>query len=358
MGLNMKINKKGEMTISWIITIVLLALGFIFLLVFFFNIGGTGTLDSEICHESVIFRASMPAIAQTYLPLKCGTKKICITSSGLFNSGNCEELRGEKGITTIKVKSIGDIEKIYAEEILSCWAMMGEGKLSLFHNNVERYGVGVLPSSCVICSRIAFDKTALEKAKIDLKQINVRDYMTRYIVPNTQLTYFEYLAGNRGVYTIDDKNSAVDVSKVAGVEEAVDSGKFKGDSSFSFVTGQSLEKKDLYSSDAIVFMQVIAPSYGGVLKTTATDFGIAGGALAFSAPKLVAGTIKTLWPLAVVAGGFQALEVWANRGLSASYCQSISISEKESADGCSVVRSTGYNLADISKYCTQIESIP
>jgi hypothetical protein len=348
-------NKKGEFTISWIITIILLAVGFIFLLIFFFNIGGKGTLDSEICHQSVVLRASMPNLAQDYLPLKCGTKKICITSSGFFNSGKCEELSGEKGVTTIKVKSIRDIEKVYAEEILGCWAMMGEGKLSLFNNNVGRYGFGILPSSCVICSRIAFDKTALEKAKIDLTQINVRDYMTRYLVSGTNLTYFEYIAGDRGVYTIDDKNPIIDVSDVK-LEEA-DQNKLEG-TAFNLSSGESLEKKDLYSSDAIVFMQVIAPKYGQVLKTTATDFGIAGGALAFSAPKLVGGAVKTLWPLAVIAGGFQQLEVWANRGLSASYCQGTSISEKESRDGCSVVRSTGYNLVDISKYCTQIESIP
>ncbi|MBM3247596.1 hypothetical protein FJZ17_03615 [Candidatus Pacearchaeota archaeon] len=352
----MGLNKKGEITVSWIITIILLALGFIFLLVFYFNIGGTGTMDDEICHQSVILRATMPNLAQDYLPLKCKTKKICITSSGLFNLGACKDLEGEKGISTVKVKSVADIEKVYAEEILKCWAMMGEGKLELFHSGVDYSGFGLLPSKCVVCSRIAFDKTKLEEAKIDLSQMNVRAYMTRYLVPGTNLTYFEYIAGDRGVYTIDeDIEVKVDAAKLdeAGIKiEGASTFKIKSDKA------ETLQTSNTYSSDAILFMQVIAPKHGEVLQNTAETLGIAGGALAFSAPKLISGAVKTLWPLAIVAGLFQQGAVWYNRGLSASYCQKTSLNQKDARDGCSVVRSTGYNLAEISKYCTEIESIP
>lgn len=346
-------NKKGDFTVTWIITIALLVIGFIFLLVFFYNILDTRVIDNEVCHESVVLRATMPALAQNYLPLKCKTRKICITSGGIFNNGECSDLKGEKSILIIKVKSLKDIEKIYAQEILDCWTMMGEGKLSLFHNSVELTGLGQLPSSCVICARIAFDNESLIKNGINLSQIDVRAYMARYKVPSSDLTYFEYIAGQRGAYTIDSEAKEIDITELAKELGIKDS-----QNTISLTSGENLETKNLYSSDAILFMQVIAPEHGEVFTNTVVNGGLALAGLGYVAPKIVGGIAKTLWPLAVVFGGVQQFSVWANRGLSASYCTQVSINDKKNRDGCSVVRSTGYNLEDISQYCTKIESIP
>jgi len=346
------INKKGEFTVSWIVTIILVILGFIFLLVFFYNTIDVRTLDSEVCHESVVLRATMPALAQSYLPLKCKTNKICITSGNILSRGSCNDFKGEKSISTVKVNSLKDIEKIYAQEILNCWTMMGEGKLSLFHDSIERYAIGTLPSNCVICTRIAFDNESLIKNGINLSNIDVRAYMARYKVPNTDLTYFEYIVGQKGAFTIDSEDKEIDISEVVtalGSEE---------NSELKLTSGENMGTNNLYSSDAILFMQVIAPSSGDVFKNTLIDGGLGLAGLTYMAPKVVGTIAKAFWPIVVVFGGFQQFSVWKNRGLSASYCAKVSISDEENRDGCSVVRSTGYNLEDITQYCSIIDSIP
>ena len=78
--------------------------------------------------------------------------------------------------------------------------MMGQGRLSLFSTSfLSRFGItstGTETSMCVVCSRIAFDKTTLQEKKIDLNQVNVYDYMFKHAVPGTEFTYAQWLGTN------------------------------------------------------------------------------------------------------------------------------------------------------------------
>jgi hypothetical protein len=363
-------NKKGEITIAWIITIVLLAFGFILLLIFLYNMYGSADINREVCHESVIFRATVPQIAQSYLPLKCSTRKICITA-GLFNSGSCDdEFKGEKNLIKAKVSSPKDIEKLYSQEILECWKMMGEGKLSLFTQYfTKNFGIGedVYPS-CILCSRIAYDKESLNKAGIDLSAVNVPFYMQHYKVPNSELTYFETL-------NINSNDAAVPFDGLKQGEIESGTGKIKVDEKTNNAETTALQgdlvksitsnSEELLQTDAIMFMQISAPTQGGSLANIGKLSLIGLGGSFFAAPiltgRFVVGALSN-WeitlPLAIIGVGLQQLNVAHNRDITAGYCGNLTLSSGQARSGCTAVRTVSYNATAISQYCINIESIP
>ena len=77
------IKMKGEITTSQLVTIVLFILGFAILLFALYELIWKGDLDKQVCHQSVILRATMPDIAKGYVPLKCKTEKILGEITGL-----------------------------------------------------------------------------------------------------------------------------------------------------------------------------------------------------------------------------------------------------------------------------------
>lgn len=358
--------KKAEVSSSFLVTTVLLVIGFIGVLIFFFNLNDTGSMDRTICHNSVIFRATLPVIGQDLVSLKCQTNKICITSGKFLDitkkKGECSDFKGETGITIVKVKSLEDIEKIYAQEIYACWQMMGEGKVSLFNKVLaNNFALGDVYPSCVICSRIAFDDVVLKSLDIKPEEINVQEYMLTHKIPGKQISYFEYIAGEGGDYNIADGLIKVDPAEAkAKVEELKGPGE---DSLKEFIdTISPVQEAEAIEEDlnlrvrgtAIVFSQISAPKNGDVFKNWAlATVGIAGiGA------KIGAGPLFKVYAiLALLTQGVeQANTVW-QRSVTAGYCGDISVGT-EARDGCSIVRAVPYNAEDIASYCAVIESIP
>src|SRR3989344_3168854 len=148
----MLLNKKGTVSVSFIITVILIIAGLVILLFVYVNLFSFGQIDREVCHTSVIFRATLPQIAANYIPLKCPTQKICVTGK-FIGKGECEEFKNSEGVTTIRVsnseKGLNQIQKVYADEVLGCWSMMGEGKVGVFPDFVlENFGVGKAEPAC------------------------------------------------------------------------------------------------------------------------------------------------------------------------------------------------------------------
>jgi len=346
-------NKKGDISIGWIVTIIILIIGFGLLLVFYYNIGGTSTIDREVCHQSVIFRATLPefANAQTLLPLKCKTNKICITTRTIGRE--CEDFIGETGITYVKVKNEEEIAQLYSEEILSCWSMMGEGKLSLFPNWwVTKFGVGTVHPSCVICSRMAFDKVGLEKSEIDISKADILEYMMTHKIPGKELTYYEYINGQQYSAQISFKDQLTLDKSLIGTEENQ-----VIPLSQEYTVDNTLDK---YYGGAVIFMQVFSPKQGesilnigkGIFGVTATSF--------LTAPMATIKVIPTVakaWPLLIIGAVIQQGNVAYNRAITAGYCGDITFGS-EARNGCSVVREVNYDAEDIGKYCESVESIP
>jgi len=351
--------KKGSMTMNMLVMIIILVVGFAIVFYFFVMFDWTGRVDEEVCHQSVIYRATLPSLAgaKEYVPLKCKTDKICITS-GLIG-GSCKEFENLKGITKMKVKNSQEIEQIIAREIIDCWKMMGEGKIQVFSQWLaEKYGVGDVGSSCVICNRIAFDKVSLEKAGIDLSKIDVMKYMQRHAIPNQNVSYYGYLAGEGGKISVGESLTLVDIEKVGDKITFVD-GQFKLDTE-EF----SSQEPDKGEELSIMFMQITAPIYTKVISNTLKTAGIGIGSAFLTAPVVatkavgaaVSGWYVTL-TLGAILGIYQYGSVGHNRAVTAGYCGDISTGDK-ARDGCSVVRTVNYDVEDLSHYCSVIESIP
>jgi hypothetical protein len=356
-------NKKGALAPETLVKIILLIAGFAILILVFTQINWTGEIDREVCHQSVLLRATTPSAAKNLIPLRCKTSKLCI-NSGLFG-GKCEDsFENSKEVQKIKVNDIRDVEKLISEEVVSCWSDMGEGKVSLFSQYwAETFGIGGVYPTCVIYSRIGFD----EDLDVDLQKMDVLKYMREHKMPDKEISYFEYLAGEEeGKLSIDiDSMKIKDVTKIE--VEGEDKLVVDEEDSVLISGEEGLEEavKNPYDDIAIVFMQISAPGHGDSvlnLGKAALGLGIAGGS--FAGPSLVAKGIKRVGlkgglitlGAAILGVGAQQINVAYNRGVTAGYCGDISVGS-EARNGCSVVRVVNYDKESIQKYCSVIESI-
>ena len=306
--------KKGEISTAFIITVLLLILGFIIVLIFYFNLGGTKTLDDTVCHNSVIFRATLPSMVKDYIPLQCKTTKICVTYGLLkFGRGNCAEFEGETGVTTIilRTKNINNVEKIYADEILKCWTMMGEGKVSLFTQYAAvNMGLGDVYPSCVVCDRIAFDKEAMKD--FDFSQMDLSRYMLEHKAPGKDISYFEAIGGKASVEKTlmklnleekkDDKGKVV-ITESFQSQEAVSNVNVNSVSEGGFIEEYNKQKQNQeiqLRESAIVFMQISSPKQGESLVNLGSKIAIAGATSFIIAPSL---TKSVVFGVARVAAG-------------------------------------------------------
>ncbi|MEK6914314.1 MAG: hypothetical protein AABW83_01565 [Nanoarchaeota archaeon] len=289
-------NKNG-LAVSVIVVMIIIVIGFAILLIFYSQIAWTGNIDRSVCHQSVVYRATLPEFANSkdFVPLKCRTEKICITSSFL---GKCKEYEGAKGVTRIKVDNVKDIEKIISQEILSCWETMGEGKLSLFNDFLAKsLALRSIKSSCVVCSRISFDDENLEKSKIDKDKSDVFKYMISHKVPNEEISYYEKILGDKGNLNIKNEINSKTSDEIA-----------------------------------VVFSQILAPDNLNILTRVLSGLGLG-----------------LLTPYQV---SFSIIE----NNIIAGYCGDVKVGG-DAKKGCSVVRTMNYNANDISQFCGKIESI-
>jgi hypothetical protein len=350
-------NKRGSLSAKQLVTIILLIIGFAILLFIFYQINWTGQIDKEVCHQSVILRATSPMETQNFIPLKCRTSKICATSG--IVGGKCEDdFENTKGITKAKVESVSQVEKLVAQEVVDCWTMMGEGKVSVFSQYwAERFGIGEVYPSCVICSRIAFDGNL----DLELGEMDVLDYMKIHRIPDGNVSYYEYLTEEGGRISVDGSLEVPDIVEEGGELTVNPDGSdiiYFDDLEDTFVEE---EKEEM----AILFMQISAPTHQDSLLNVGKGvlgLGIAGGH--FIGPSLTWKLVKAvglkggLYTLvaAIVGAGVQQVNVGYNRGVTSGYCGDISVG-RDAREGCSVVRTIKYNEEEINKYCSVLESI-
>jgi hypothetical protein len=323
--------KKGEITSGMLITIVLLIVGFAILLFFLFRIEWGQSTDRSVCHESVILRATLPDIAKGFSSLRCRTVKYCVTDKNVFQgSGDCTEEYGHtKGITTVR---------------------MGEGKISLFSEGKGNFfGFGDVYPSCIVCSRVAFDKDFDDGL---LEQMNLPIYLATHYVPGTEKTYAQYLSGNIEMIGVGNEISGFSIDEA--ISNLTGGGKINSDS--SSVIGS------IDNENAILFMQISAPRNLDELAKLFKGTGFALGGSFVLAPKTVSSlTGKALgspvtWFLIVGALITQQARISKGRAVAAGYCGSALVGPG-ARDGCSIVKTVDYNVEGIADYCKNIESI-
>jgi hypothetical protein len=252
-----------------------------------------------------------------------------------------------------------------AQNIVDCWTMMGEGYVNLFSQWVaQTYGVGSVYPSCVICSRIAFDMASLRKNGInesELAKIDLDKYMSTHLVPNEQITYNQFLSGDSPA-RVTIKDNILNSSVINANEDIKDLGAAE-----STNENLALQSKEI----AVLFMQISAPTHmGPVYNVGKTALGLVAGAFV-NAPKT---TVKAglqvgklclsggwIGPavcggILVIAGIYQQGNIAVQRAKTAGYCGDVSVGDN-ARNGCSVVRTVGYNSSEINQYCTVVESI-
>jgi len=75
----MKKKEKGQIEVYQIVITVLAILGLVIALLLWSLFKDTADVSDETCHLSVLSRGTAPDSLQAFVPLKCTTKKICIT---------------------------------------------------------------------------------------------------------------------------------------------------------------------------------------------------------------------------------------------------------------------------------------
>ena len=376
-----KMNRKGELTTGQIISIILIIIGFLALLWFVvYQLGFSGRIDKDTCHTSVVLRGTLPSLggAEQYAPLKCKAEKICITAG--FIGGNCESDYGnEKGITKVKVNDIEQIQQFIAQDIVECWNIMGQGKVNLFSQWIAgTYGIGSVYPTCVVCSRIAFDREKLSNIGINLGDMDLNKYMSTHLIPGKTITYTDFFAGENSKVKISDTITLPNGTTINGKTSLIasDENVPVQELTQEEIDAQIAEERknaDLQSrAFAILFMQISAPTQFGSAANIGKTLFVGGVSSFVLAPGVTTSAVKSGaklctsggWVGPAVCGGLLALvgiaqqtNVAINRQVTAGYCGDVSVGT-DARNGCSAVRTVHYDVSEISNYCSIIEGIP
>ena len=365
---NKRITKKAEMSSKMIVSLVLLITGFIIILSVFFSFDWESNTDAQVCHQSVLLRATSNQIVSMDLTqLNCKTQKHCLTSS-LFFFFFESVFKGDDEVKKKRVSEIEEIQRFISDEVVDCWSMMGEGKVSVFSPSIaQKVGLGTVYSSCVVCSRIAFDED-LKISQNELKNLDLYDYMKKTKISGKEITYAEYFSDSQTVPDVGQgdeiKFSVPEVSKENGKTELKE-----GESvSISKEELKDLEEQNVPEELGIVFMQISAPTHKeafsyvikGAIGATAASFVSPGGKIARSlAVKACAGPVRG--PICVATGilaiGAQQAQIYKSRNVAAGKCVDVYKGDPDGArNGCSVVRVVDYDSENLAEYCSVIES--
>lgn len=360
-----KFNSRGEILTSKLVGLVLLIVCLAVIFLGYSQFLENVEIDKEACAASVNTRALVPSAGdlKNKIPLKCQTSKYCLGEDSSFfgTDFECEEFEGGRDV---EVETASGVSKFISEEVIDCWNMMGKGKTSVFSNWIaEDYGFGEVYPSCIVCSRIAFDKDF--DANI-LREVNVEEYMRTHRIPTGNISYWEYFVGEN-----DAKISFEGDLILPKVEE----GKVFVDEKTGVEKGDSinLEEVKVTFNDpsesaelAVVFTQFSVP----IAKEAAwnlAEAGLIGGFVIGSnsiTSKIFSKTVgftgvygKVAAALAVVGtAGYQQWNIAENRGVSAGYCGDLVVGSG-SREGCSTIRVVNYNAEDLKQYCSIIESL-
>jgi len=326
-------SKKGDIEVTVLITIIIAIVGFVIILFLFFDFDFGSYGEDEVCKLSVLSRATSPTSAQSAIPLKCSTKKLCLTKDG-----DCSKNFAGENPKVVKLSGSEDeiakeIAKTSADAMLNCWKQMGEGKLDLFGSFWTQSGWEEAKPTCVICSRIAVDTSI---GKDTLERVDINSYMKDNVIPELGVNYLSAFTGGGAISYAQSNENAFS--------------KFAESSKSNIVLSESRENREL----AIVFFQFKPPKYEEVLQTMAGIGGTVAG-LAFIRPLVmnpVGGGLAIAGALGL--GGYGMWNARQGQLAIPGYCGKFAGS-RENIYGCSMVQGINYHTKDINELCPQIE---
>ncbi len=358
-------DKNGELTSSQIIGIALAIIGFVIVLLFFVVLDFNKEASDEACRVSVLTRATAPDISQGYLPLKCTTKKVCLSDG----SGECDKYMAGEETTEIKIdkepaKAADKVEETIADEMLRCWSLMGEGKLNFFTKGVESYfSFRQKDIACVVCARVAVEHEKVndvwnvdKEGKIGSGGVDVSTYIANTPVSNGDKTYLEILSN--GDFASYASVQGINVEKIQNEIDKIEDKKNNAKVDFGDTASDEM---------AVLFTQIKVDDYTTVLNKLAGAGAVgAGGAFVFGgvgALKLLSSTTTLVIAIPAALGitTMSMVNTYIGRTTAAGYCGEIgsSVGEgNEKEDGCSVVQVVPYDADVINKMCGFIEGSP
>lgn len=368
--------KKGQLEASQVITLIMAIVGFIVVLILLFTLNLNDYSNDEVCHASVLSRASLPESTQGYVPLKCTTNKICITDKTI--GGKCEQFLGEKDVMYIRLsgnsaQKTSTMEEVNAEAMYNCWNMLGQGKLDLFAtpislnplaNVAEFLNLNRKKASCVICARVAIDEDFVYKDKNAEK----KEFTNEYKEISNNYDFQNYLAhhGPEGsdltyLQLFTDKQVRAFPSK------------FTEDENFGTLNNNGV----VQGTDqlAIIFAQVKTdedPSTAAGKGAIGAGAFILGGSYALGTTgTLIKGAIKhpfiALATAIIAVGGTAGLKAYGaykDQSFAAVYCGKFSKDSNAQDNtkdkfGCSAVIPVNYNnITKVNEYCGTMEGNP
>src|SRR3990167_8695022 len=143
-------NKKGELTTTQLVTIIVLIVSFIIILFLLFRLNPGEQSNKEICHNSVVLKSTSKGFAGS---LDFRINYVCISGGD-----DCKSLTSASKIE-VDLNSKNSENKIMdavAKEMADCWYMFGEGKADYSEKASSK-------TQCAICSIIEFDEKIQEK---------------------------------------------------------------------------------------------------------------------------------------------------------------------------------------------------
>lgn len=200
-------NKRAELSTQQIVLIIILIASFIVILFFLFRLGVGEKSEEQLCHNSVLQKAS----AFSEAPLQCYRDYVCITENG-----DCGELiKPEK----IKVKTLDEVYETLANEMTGCWWMFGEGKVDYIGSDLTKNNY------CSICSQIYFDDSLETLEEVEDKKISkdkLYDYLSEKEYSKNK-TYAEYLFGTSDIQKLKAdilqyENNTEDIGSFGNIE--------------------------------------------------------------------------------------------------------------------------------------------
>ncbi len=341
--------KRGAVESYFLISILVAVIGFVIVLYFLYQADFIGQSEDEICKLSVLARATSPDVAQSGVPLKCNTKKFCLTRNGDCRNNFAGEKPEVVKLSSDDSEAISKIEKVSADVMYDCWKAMGEGKLDLFGRLKEQFGWEQGKPTCVICSRIAIDESFPSKGSgKKLDDININNYMRDNIIPELGVNYISAFTGG----------GAVSYAK----EDPVKKNAFDQFAAKNVLTLNGNSGNEPNRELAIVFMQFRPPSVGSVLDNMLKWGGTVAGAtflspIGLGARSIVANPVGGSLAVAGAAGlvGYGMYNAYQGQLAAAGYCGKFVTNENKVTEGCSMVQGINYNYRDINAICPNIQ---
>jgi hypothetical protein len=202
--------KKGELTTTQIITIIVLVVSFIVILYFVYRLNLGSTSNSDVCRNSVVLKATGKGLAGD---INCKTDYVCI-------SGGDKCVASSTVTVKVDPNNKNEILKAIADQISNCWWEYGEGQF-----NYGSSGIFKGSNGCALCSVVEFDDKILKKG-YDLNYSDLYTYMATNKKDDTH-TYLNY------VYGTNDLQQFLD-SKIV---KPILNEKIITDNKYSIVTG-------------------------------------------------------------------------------------------------------------------------